>query len=96
MQHTSKIDLCARYRKIKQNKNLEGNEEILKRPALWLARFVFSLFHVFDLISNRTMSEESYRPEDSIDLKGEEPTPPASDPKNPYEYALPEMNIDIE
>lgn len=42
------------------------------------------------------MSEESYRPEDSIDLKGEEPTPPASDPKNPYEYALPEMNIDIE
>ena len=42
------------------------------------------------------MSEESYRPEDSIEMKGEEPTPPSSDPKIPFDTPLPEMNIDIE
>lgn len=42
------------------------------------------------------MSEESYRPEDSIEMKGEEPTPPPSDPKIPFDSPLPEMNIDIE
>lgn len=42
------------------------------------------------------MSEESYRPEDSIDMKGEESSPPTSDPKIPFDSPLPEMNIDIE
>ena len=42
------------------------------------------------------MSEESYRPEDSLEMKGEEPTPPTSDPKIPFDSPLPEMNLDIE
>ena len=42
------------------------------------------------------MSEESYRPEDSIEMKGEEPTLSPSDPKIPFDSPLPEMNIDIE
>ena len=42
------------------------------------------------------MSEESYRPEDSIEMKGEEPTLPPSDPQIPFDSPLPEMNIDIE
>ena len=42
------------------------------------------------------MSEDSYRPEDSIDMKEEETTPPTSDPKNPYDCPMPEINFDIE
>lgn len=61
-----------------------------------MARYLLSLFQLFDWFCIGKMSEESYRPEDSIEMKGEEPTLPPSDPKIPFDSPLPEMNIDIE